>query len=469
MKNKSEHSAEKWSYVLIIQIFILNAFASWSLGGGSYGAKWLIGMIGWTTLITLGFRYRWVLSLRALRNFRLWGLFVIYILISIWNPQAEVVGGFLGGHYRFIDYIEYLPSAVLVRDTWEYLVMYSGIGMAAVAAYYSIGHRREWILLMRLLFMNYAVLVLVGFIFKAIDTDKVLGFSEWLGPKTFFASFRYHNNWAAYALIGICIGLGLLYNEVQKGGKVFGRGSNGMLYFSVIFFLAVSIPLVGSRSGTSFLLIVLAYVLIKWIVFVKNVSAFGRFFRVLTAGTLLTAGVSSAYMLGEESIHRSIAKSMQLAGRVEQGKPADLRVLIWEETIRVGMKKPWLGRGWGSYKRVFINETHLYFRYLKPSMGRGMSWYAHNDWLQHWFELGVIGFILLLSVPIGLIRHAYRNGRKNPFSSWIILACIITLLYALVDLPFASPPILTIFSIAFVCAAKYSIIEKLAERERKGS
>jgi len=337
--------------------------------------------------------------------------------------------------------------------------------MAGISAYYCIQRRTDWILLMRLLFLNYTVLVLVGFIFKLSGATKILGFLEWHGVHTFFASFSYHNNWAAYALIGICIGLALIYNEVQKGKKIFGRSSSGLLYLVVIFFMAVSIPSLGSRSGTALLLIICSGLLFNWIVLRKNISLGGRLFRVLAACALISVAVISVYSVGEKFVQGSISKSLSEIERVEAGGTGNLRFLIWEETIRLGMIKPWLGWGWGSFKRIFIHKTRLPLD-LTSIQARGRSSHSYNDWLQHWFELGVIGFLLFLSVPVGFFYYAVKNGKRSYFSNWLYVGCLLTLVYALVDLPFGCPAVLTIFSIIFVGAAKYALIDKFRVSNR---
>ena len=94
----------------------------------------------------------------------------------------------------------------------------------------------------------------------------------------------------------------------------------------------------------------------------KKFSLSGRLYRILAMLIVLGGSGTLVYMTSEDAIHASIAKTTGQLDQYNEGGAGDLRFPIWKETIRIGMEKPWMGWGFGSYKRIFVHKTKLNFR-----------------------------------------------------------------------------------------------------------
>jgi O-antigen ligase len=80
------------------------------------------------------------------------------------------------------------------------------------------------------------------------------------------------------------------------------------------------------------------------------------------------------------------------------GKIKDIRYVFVQESISYIKEKPFLGYGTGSFGTIFNREVksgHKFHTHTTP----------HNNYLYVWFELGIVGLILLLSIFYFQIRE----------------------------------------------------------------
>ena len=85
----------------------------------------------------------------------------------------------------------------------------------------------------------------------------------------------------------------------------------------------------------------------------------------------------------------------------EEGKK-DLRYIFVKETLDRIIKKPILGYGTGSFGTILKNEVksgYLFYTHTTP----------HNQYLYVWFELGILGLLLLLSIFYHQIRELFKK------------------------------------------------------------
>ena len=78
-------------------------------------------------------------------------------------------------------------------------------------------------------------------------------------------------------------------------------------------------------------------------------------------------------------------------GEVGRGKLVDIRYVFVTESFNRILEKPILGHGTGSFGKIFIDEVdsgHDFYIHTTP----------HNQYLYVWFELGILGLILLLLI-----------------------------------------------------------------------
>ena len=103
------------------------------------------------------------------------------------------------------------------------------------------------------------------------------------------------------------------------------------------------------------------------------------------------------------------------------GRFADLdrrgRTAPWAETGNLIKAYPLLGCGLGGYESAFVQ--------FKSSHALFDQDYAHNDYLQYFSELGLVGFVIG-AVPLVLIVFRLRNGwvqQARPDAAWLSIAC----------------------------------------------
>ncbi len=90
------------------------------------------------------------------------------------------------------------------------------------------------------------------------------------------------------------------------------------------------------------------------------------------------------------------------------------RLLIWKTTATMIAEKPLLGHGFDQFSVQYNKAQALYFASgsasEKEKMIAGNVEHAHNEFLQIWAELGLVGFLLFMGL-LGSIFFSF--GRKN--------------------------------------------------------
>jgi len=116
------------------------------------------------------------------------------------------------------------------------------------------------------------------------------------------------------------------------------------------------------------------------------------------------------------------------------------RLGIWDEAIWAAMETPIVGHGYFSSSTVI------------PNLGEFLPLHAHNEWLQHWVELGLVGvaiYAVLYAALAVQIKRMPKGARKSLFAA--------LLLYWLARSPFDAgtilfPP-LFLFAAMSLCAS----------------
>jgi O-antigen ligase len=83
---------------------------------------------------------------------------------------------------------------------------------------------------------------------------------------------------------------------------------------------------------------------------------------------------------------------------------ADTRLNFWKETLPLIKEFPWFGTGAGGFESPFL-------KYQASANGYRVE-FAHNDYLQYFAELGIIGFTLLAAIVIGVVVEIFRGILK---------------------------------------------------------
>lgn len=164
---------------------------------------------------------------------------------------------------------------------------------------------------------------------------------------------------------------------------------------SAAAFMGATIFLCGSRGGM--------------IAFTLQIALFAFFvFREQQkkkAGILLTAFllilVGFAAWTGGREIKARIAT---LSTDKNAELPADVRLQIDGDTLKMWWHRPLLGWGEGTFAEVYPRFRSFYTDNLVNA--------AHNDFLQALAETGVVGFAILIWFLLSTLRPAIRKSRK---------------------------------------------------------
>jgi O-antigen ligase len=83
---------------------------------------------------------------------------------------------------------------------------------------------------------------------------------------------------------------------------------------------------------------------------------------------------------------------------------ADARLSFWKSTIQLIKANLWFGTGFGGFESPFL-------KYQTSANGYRVE-FAHNDYLQHLAELGVLGFAPTLALIGGVLAETFRGILK---------------------------------------------------------
>jgi hypothetical protein len=97
---------------------------------------------------------------------------------------------------------------------------------------------------------------------------------------------------------------------------------------------------------------------------------------------------------------------------------AQHRVVIWRQIAEQTLKAPILGRG--------ADMTHVLAPVIAktlPAERFSIAAHPHNVFLQTWFELGLVGGLLLMTAGLGVLWRVRRLGPQQQPFAYAMLAC----------------------------------------------
>jgi O-antigen ligase len=100
------------------------------------------------------------------------------------------------------------------------------------------------------------------------------------------------------------------------------------------------------------------------------------------------------------SLLESYLEIYTTTGSGNQAETLTGRTVIWTTAFFMAIEKPWIGHGFYS------------FRSLIPAFGSFEPWHAHDELLQEFFEYGLVGVVVTVSLYVALISAAKRFGSR---------------------------------------------------------
>ena len=476
---------------ITLHAVILLLGSSWALGGRARWAEEAMALFAWSAALpilwTLKSNWRWHREARifaATRGRSLpagpiqgglyqvwllvpWVLLGLFLGISLVNPAYEPKDYPAGRGFRWIAHLSYLPSTVSVARTAEKAALLSGLMVLAVAFYHLVERRRDVRLLFIAVFLNGLVLSLLGAMFKLSRAEDILGFIEPVN-QLFFASFTYANHWSAFAILGMCVGLGLFEHYQRRQRKEAGsswRRNPAFSFLTMLFFNGLTIPLSGSRSGMLILFLLMGIVLYRLGTSQPQRNRRGLFSLSLAGWTgIAAAGIvgagALAFYIAQEPVERRWQKTKNQWRALIVDDELDLRFYASpRDAFKMVMDKPVWGWGLGSFVHGFPKFAGPEFATSEGRIKR--MEFAHNDWLQYWAELGTVGFLALLAVPGGLTVRVLRANRNcPPITTWLLIGLLLILILATFEFPLSNAAILAHVFVLSSTALRYPSLPK---------
>lgn len=462
-----------WGASLVFgQTVLLVVLAVWSLGGRMEGALLWIGGLAWCAPLFLLLDPQGRARFRAAYSSSLgwcgfaWAVLILILLFAPFNAQNRVEVDAAGRVVlEPLAYYPFLPSALVVERCREYGLLLSGLMVQAMVLWLCFDSRRQIRRLLACLAANAILAAVVGAAFRLAGSEKILGLAEPV-HSGFFASFRYHNHWTGFALLamGQCLALALYWYFRCRRDVDARRRRPDLLWLAGLLILSVTLPMTTARAGVLFLVLF-------WLVLGARLcwglwsgSGRGRSGRakwwvrgLAVALPLLVAGLL-AYSL---SMSRAGLETewKQSLKQVEQFKSGEYREIDWARTDSWGdgwrmlRDRPVWGWGFGSHR--YLYQIYARDEYRHPSgVVRHIKEFAHNDWMQYLPELGVVGFVLLLTPPVVLLVCCRRGLRCSPLAQAVLFPGGLVLLLATFEFPLSNPAVLVVFFVQVTLGLK---------------
>lgn len=442
-----------WTFAILMLIVI---GMSWGMGGR---ASWVDG---WVAICTLGgimgviFLRRTTTSEQAwslpigppLWVWLPWTLLGIQITVALLNPAYEVLTLPDGKELLYaVNHVEVLPSAIDARRTAEHGLRLLWAALLLSCVLYGLPSTRWQRYLLTGLVAHALLLALVGTYYKLTGATTILGRFE-APNESFFATYRYHNQWGAFAILHIGMAMGLVVLLREKCGPLSRKENSAIFWLATLPLIALTIPLCSGRASMialgGFILAGSAFLIYQGGLLPSNSAnhtrrkplliALGVFCLLIAAATL--------YVAGDTLRPRWFASVEEIAGGFQSGS-LTTRLAASRITVDMIAERPLWGWGLGSF-------VHVFPFFAGDKFYPGEDWvmqFAHNDWLQYLAELGVFGTFCLLATPFFLALHYRSTHCSARVWLWIALGCLG--IVALLDFPLANPSIQILAAITF--------------------
>ena len=193
------------------------------------------------------------------------------------------------------------------------------------------------------------------------------------------ATYFSHNHFAGFLILILPIALALLLSTTSLEKKFF--------LFLLIGVMGAALVLSLSRGGLlSFMLAVTgAFVCLC----LKNLDALQENWRRYVLISVLLIGIlaASVMFIGVSPLaHRSLLQTFLPSKELFE---QEIRFAIWRSALNLIKEFPLFGSGLGTFEFVFL-------RYAPPQIPQNtQAFYAHNDYLELWIEMGVIALLLV--------------------------------------------------------------------------
>lgn len=353
-----------------------------------------------------------------------WAVAVLEIAALIF-PLVWWVSAIQGGSIRVRRNPLYLPMLVFgLLVALQYLsgrtvyAPFTRQGLLLLAAYFflffvlvnTLESRHQKVVLVMVLAIFGSAVAVFAQVQEFLSNGRIYWWWEPVQGGWIYGPYVNHNHYAGFMNMLVLLPLALALGKVVRGDKIFV-----MLFLTVLMFS--SLVFSASRGG---LVSFGGQLLLFGLVF-----ALRRQKKQALAVLVLAVGLAVLVTLVGMVV---LEKRFGPAGQVEVAMEG--RAVVWRDSLSGIRDHFWTGSGFGTF-------PVLYPRY--KSIPMGLQWrQAHNDYLQLFFETGVVGFFLLGWFLVRMAGHVLpRLLQSNNADFGITLGatagCLGMLLHSLVD------------------------------------
>lgn len=431
-------------------------FTAWDFGGETDLARVVISWWGglavpiavaacvrrWQRRDGLPASLRWLLPLV---------LFDLVAFVSTLNPSFTDT--LLGGKSMLVHSgsSSHWPSTAVPLFTLRALWQFNAIYLTFFNLLLVINRRRVLRGLLVIFVVNGFILAVMG-TFQKLAGAPGLYFGLQPSPNSeFFATFIYHNHWGAYVLLTTAAALGLLFYYARHPAAAGSRHSPTFMGVLVTLFLAASVPLSASRSGSLMLLAILTGALLHWLWRLRRDRERPRASLAVLAMAVFLAGLGGIFLLDRTTIDRRVDTTRLQFEQIRLRGNLGNRTQLYHDTWRMARQKPWFGWGLGCYGIVFQMFNQ------QVSVENWIPYYdeAHSDWLQALADVGLVGTTLIVLMAAVPLLGTFRRDRPRTLPAYLLAGGAIIAVYALVEFPFANPSVMEAFWFCLFAALRY--------------
>lgn len=443
---------------------ITAVFAAWAFGGQAPWARAVLLASGaLAPLLTLAAAFqRSSAGGGAPRAFRwLWPLlaFDLMAVAGTLNPGFRKILVEGQPYWVMVDPIRWLPSAAETPAALRQLGLLNGLFLVAHNLVL-VASRRRLRRLIAFLAANAVVLAILGTFQKLVGAPG-LWFGAVASPNEFFFStFIYHNHWGAFVLLNVAAIGGLMLRSRERRDEQDPRRSPVPAAAVALLLLAASVPLSGSRSCTALVGVLAFAIAIHFAVRVgreQRVRGRPAAARVASLATLVAIAVACIVALGLPIIEKRTRHTIEQVEQIRSADTLDARLALYRDTWRMAKDRPFFGWGLDSYGHVF--QIYNSQRPSEPWFPKPLYLEAHSDWLQSLAESGWIGTAFLALLGALPAWSAVRRGRPGLLPFYLLAGCMLVVLYAWVEFPFANPAVTLTFWILLHAAVRLQELE----------
>lgn len=454
----------EWLALLHAGIFLF--WLTWAFGGGSEAMR---PKLAWYGILGL------LITLTALQDREAWRDGWMRPLIWLWPLlafNAVVLIGCLNPSFREVRIegdlvlipnavVSWLPSSARPGLALPALWMFNALWIPAFNLVLLVRQRRALRGFLLFALANALALSVFGTAQKLLNSPGIFFGAVKSPQKYFFSTFIYHNHWGAFILLMIAAGLGLVWHHARRHEARNFFHSLAFAGLVALLFLAVTLPLSGSRSSTLLGAGLFGAALIHWLYrFVRDRRRHRESVILPLTGALAALILAAAgiwYVARDTISARATLTREQVAAMVLKGNIGS-RSSLYHDTWRMAKDKLWFGWGMTSYPHVFT----LYNQ--QRSVDRLPAFYrdAHSDWLQSFAEHGLVGSALLGLCAVVPLLRLRRRHLSNPLTAYLLAGCAVLLFYAWVEFPFGNLAVVFSWWLACFSAVQYA---RLHDRE----